>query len=267
MGNSVLIRPWTLAVPVGAKTRGAVALTSTVSALNSLPSAPVRWISPLGCMSKASPSARNSDSGFSGVDPADPGGQAELHLPCQGVQEIDPDGSLAGDQLSLSLAPSRSLARAITPPGPLESNPGKAGKMMSGEPLSHQSGKVDVEQVASKLSLPVVASGLAQGRAFHQPWPASPAIRRRSKKTSSTRPGSGIPPRVSIARVVWTWARSGSRLSISSHCVPTPGSARRIGKREQSDWRGRPETRRPGLGLSSGAPPARGRSRNSGPRG
>ena len=41
-GKRVLISPCTLAVPVGANAQGAVAPASTVSGLNSFPSAPAR---------------------------------------------------------------------------------------------------------------------------------------------------------------------------------------------------------------------------------
>ena len=126
-----------------------------------MPRAPVRWISPLDCMSNARPSAE-FDLGLSGVEVGQSRGESELHLAGQCAEQVDADRARAGHEFSLDLDPARSLVWPLTPTGLRDRDPGPARQPVEGETAADDFPQLKVMQIALELRLPILRAGLSQ---------------------------------------------------------------------------------------------------------
>ena len=112
---------------------------------------------------KRQPERAEVDFGLAGVKIREASGAAKLHLPREGLDQIDADRSLTGRELPLDLDPARALVRALAPFGSLDRHSGSSRQPMTGKTPADQPGEVDIEQLALKISLPVARSRPAAG--------------------------------------------------------------------------------------------------------
>ena len=139
--------------------------------------------------------------GLPGVKPGDPRSQPELHFPGQGLEEIDADAPLTGDQLSLRLCASPPPGRTVRPSAPSEGQPGLCRRGGGEETACRPGWKGPHRSGCPENQLPNRRLRLDSRRAFPRPW-RGPNQSSVSKKTSSTRAGSGSPSNVLSTRTL-----------------------------------------------------------------
>ena len=147
---------------LGAESRGVVAPARTASGGNSAPSAPVIWISPLDCMANDSPSERNSTSVFLGSRCASRAGGRNFISRASASIRSTPIEPWPTSELALDLDPANALIGPLAPPSFPDRHSRSSGQPMTGNRLPTSLAEVDVEQLALKISLPILGSRLPQ---------------------------------------------------------------------------------------------------------
>ena len=168
------------------------------------------------------------DLGLACIDIREAGGSAKFHLPRQCLDQIHANRSLTGQKLALDINPTRSLRRALTPPGVLDRQTASSGQPMARKTTAHHPGEINIEQLTLKESLPVREPSCRK-LTIPSTFASVPSQSSASKNTLRTRAGNGMPSTVLKTSEVSICSDLRSRVSVSSQRVPAPAPER--GKR------------------------------------
>ena len=223
--------PWTLAVPWGAEASGTgrAGQDGVGRELGAQVAGQVDLA--VGLHVEGQPQGVEVDLGLAGVEMRQPGGEAELHLAGERLQQRDADRARSGQELALDLDPARTLIGPMSPSGLRHGQPRPARQPMAREAPADQPGQLDVVQAAREHRLPVLRTGLAElERPLDRRVGAEPVAGIEERVEHAGRQGQAF-HRPERQRGRPAARPAGRATRVSSQCVPAPGRSTRPWRR------------------------------------